>query len=359
MPQVLRSFRRTKRFVPVFGVLIIAQAISGCASNSKSQNGTSQGNADFVTGSLGTGNSLLQQSDEWAAKWQKNPADPVISIGYARSLRAAGSNKKAVQILQQASLKSPKNQAVIAEYGKALSTIGELKQALFNLNRAQTLGSPDWRIYSAQGITLDKMEQFSRAREYYKSALNLRPNQPSVLNNIGLSYALDGDLANAEKYLRLAAKTNGAQPKVQRNLALVLGLNGKFKQSAKASNKVLSSNDTAVNIAYLKSMLSQPGTWQELSSKTKVAQSSTGKVKKRNVSKPRKITTLETTKVSTIKKPKKATRLKVSAKKGPGTPKSIRPASSKRLSAFSQKIEKALAVEQKTALIDPSQLRAN
>jgi len=193
MPQSSRPNNFPKRFIPIVGALIIAQSVSGCVFNSKSQNSNLSGD-DFVTGSLGSDSSLLLESNKWAAKWQKNPSDTGIAINYARSLRAAGSHKTAVQVLQQASLTAPTNQAVIAEYGKALSTIGELNQAMHNLNRAQTLGSPDWRIYSAQGITLDRMEQHSQARKHYKSALNLKPNRYSVLNNIGLSYALEGNL---------------------------------------------------------------------------------------------------------------------------------------------------------------------
>ncbi|HFC04077.1 MAG TPA: tetratricopeptide repeat protein, partial [Rhizobiales bacterium] len=298
MPHTLLFHSAAKRFGPLFGVLIISQAVSGCVVNSKSNNKTSPGDASFVTGSLNSNSSLLQRSDKWAAKWQKNPSDAGVAINYARSLRAVGSYKKAVQVLQQASLKSPKNQAVIAEYGKALSTIGQFKQAMFNLNRAQSLGTPDWRIYSAQGITLDRMEQHSKARKYYKTALGLKPDQPSVLNNIGLSYALEGDLANAETYLRRAAAINGSQPKVKKNLALVLGLNGKFSQSAKTSNEVLSSQDTTVNIAYLKKMLSQPGTWQKLSGKSRIARSKLRKTKRQAAASPRKITTLETTKAT-------------------------------------------------------------
>ncbi len=345
MPQALSPYSRSRRLIPIFGVVIIAQAVSGCVLNNKLQDNTLSSNTNLVTGALGSDASLLQQSNRWAAKWQKNPADANIAIKYASSLRALGSSKKAVQVLQQASLKSPNNQAVIAEYGKALSNDGQLKQALLNLNRAQTLGNPDWRIYSAQGITLDKMAQYSRARQYYKSALNLSPNQPIVFNNIGLSYALEGNLENAETYLRRAAAVKGSQPKIQRNLALVLGLGGKFSQSATASNKVLSSEDTSVNIAYLKDMLSAPGTWQKLSGKTKIAKSSPRKVKKRMVSKPRKITRL--------KKPKKAASLALSADNNS----TVKNAG--RTSSFSEKIKTAIFSRQKTASLDSLDLRTN
>jgi len=366
MPQLLRPSHSPKRFIPIFGALIIAQAVSGCVMNSKSQ-----GDSDFVTGSIGSNDSLLQESNKWAAKWQKNPTDTGIAINYARSLSASGSHKKAVQVLQQASLTSPKNQAVIAEYGKALSTTGQLKQAMHNLNRAQSLGNPDWRIYSAQGITLDRLKQHVQARQHYKTALNLRPNHPTVLNNIGLSYALEGDLKNAETFLRRAVASNNSTPKTKKNLALILGLNGKFSQSAQASNEVLSSEDTTVNIAYLKNMLSQPGTWQKLSGKTKVAKSVPRKTKKRLASKPRKITTLETKKVTKLDQKKltsqKAAKLKVSAKKPLVTKsgKSDRAATKsnadtgKKLSLFNSKIKKAIAATQKTASVEQLNLRAN
>ncbi len=280
MPQVLHHSKSSRRFISIFGVIILAQATSACALGDKSHDSASMNDVNYVSGSSSK-SALLQQSNMWAAKWQKKPTDPDIAINYARSLRAEGSNQKAVQVLQQAALKAPKNQAVIAEFGKALSTAGQYKQAMQNLNRAQTLGKPDWRIYSAQGITLDKMKQYARARDYYKSALNLKPNQSSVLNNIGLSYAMEGDLTKAETYLRRAATANGAQPKIKRNLALVLGLSGKFDQSAQASTGVLSAADTSVNIAYIKTMLAQPGTWQKLSTKTRIAKSTPRKAKRK------------------------------------------------------------------------------
>lgn len=345
MPQALSPCRRSARFIPIFSVVIIAQAVSGCGLASKSRDNTLSANGNLVTGALGSNASLLQKSNEWAAKWQKNPSDSSIAIKYAGSLRALGYTKKAVQVLQQASLTSPNNQSVIAEYGKALSNNGQLEQALINLNRAQTLGNPDWRIYSAQGITLDKMARYARARQYYKSALNLSPNQAIVLNNIGLSYALDGNLKNAETYLRRAVAAQGSQPKMQRNLALVLGLSGKFSQSAKASNKVLSTEDTSVNIAYLKSMLSAPGTWQQLSGKNKIAEASPRKTKKRLASKPRKITKFN--------KPKKAASLEADDNRN--SP--IR--HEEKVSSFSQTIKNALTGRQKTASINPEDLRTN
>jgi len=339
MPQVLRNFNSSRRIISIFGVIILAQATSACALGSKSHDSASNGGANFASANPGSKSSLLQQSNMWAVKWQKNPTDPGIAINYARSLRAEGANQKAVQVLQQAALKAPKNQAVIAEFGKALSTAGQYKQAMQNLNRAQTLGRPDWRIYSAQGITLDKMQQYARARKHYKSALNLKPNQPSVLNNIGLSYALEGDLTKAETYLRRAATASGAQPKVKRNLALVLGLGGKFDQSAQASTGVLSAEDTSVNIAYIKTMLSQPGTWQKLSSKTRIAKSTPRKAKKRTVSSTRKITPIETKILTELKKTNKAAEHKVST----NGPLRINP----------------VAAEQKTVSIDHPNLRTN
>jgi len=367
MPQLLRAFSSSKRFIPIFSVILLAQSLGGCGLNSTTRNNTIKASGHSIGNGTASAESALLQSNIWAAKWEKNPSDGNIAINYARSLRAAGSYKKAAQVLQQDSLKSPKNQAVIAEYGKALSTIGQFSQAMQNLNRAQTLGSPDWRIYSAQGITLDRMEQHPRARQYYKSALDLKPNQSTVLNNIGLSYALEGDLKNAEIYLRRATAVNGSQPKVQKNLALILGLNGKFDQSAKTSNKVLSNEDTTANIAYLKNMLSQPGTWAKLSNKTSIAQARRRKSKKRVSASPRKITTLDTRRVTALEK-KNARKLKKASKKNKiearnTTPEQVSALSTSdspdKMTAFSRKIQKILAVERKTASVDAADLQNN
>ncbi len=354
MSQDFRSIVTSRRFTPVFGVILIAQATSACVSGNNSENQAAQGDSNFVTGSINPSKSSLQQANSWAKKWQEDPSDPNVAIKYARSLRAIGSNKEAVGVLQQASLTAPKNQSVIAEFGKALTTTGQLKQAMHNLNRAQSLGQPDWRIYSAQGIVLDKMGQYVRAREYYTSALNLAPNNASVLNNIGLSYALEGKLAKSETFLRRAADAKGAKPKVKQNLALVLGLGGKFTQSAETSKKVLSPEDTATNIAYLKNMLSQPGTWQKLAGKIKLADAKPSKTKKSVPTNPKKITTLKR-----VEKPKVAAKKKITPKAGTQKQAAAkRPVpAKKKTSSFSNKIKKALASTQKTASVDPLNLR--
>lgn len=309
----------SKQFLTILSVAVAAQMTSACVTSKKN---SLQGDANFITGSIKSDKSSLQQTNAWAKKWRENPRDSAVAISYARALRSSGSANQAASILQQASIAAPKNQAVIAEYGKTLAATGQLTQAMHNLNRAQALGKPDWRIYSAQGIVLDKLSEHKRAREYYKSALNLNPNQPAILNNIGMSYALEGKLPQAESYLRRAANIRGSKSKVKKNLALILGLGGKFNQSEKASSEVLDSADTSKNISFVKNMISQPGTWQTLAG----AKKSKGKV----VSQPIKLT-------NTKKKRKNVSRKKYAAVKATA------PKTTGSASAFKKKMSKALA----------------
>src|SRR5690606_9563053 len=131
-------------------------------------------------------------------------------------------------VLQQASIRNPKDQAVLGAYGRALADAGRFNEALDILGKAHTPDQPDWRILNAQGAVLDQMGKHAEAQRYYQTALRMAPNEPSILSNLGLSYALSKDLARAEETLRRAAADSRADPKVQQNLGVVLALRAKF-----------------------------------------------------------------------------------------------------------------------------------
>ena len=62
-------------------------------------------------------------TQEWAAAYAKNPEDPRNVIGYARTLKALGSDDKALEILKTAFQASPTNGDIAAELGRlALET---------------------------------------------------------------------------------------------------------------------------------------------------------------------------------------------------------------------------------------------
>jgi Flp pilus assembly protein TadD len=198
-----------------------------------------------------------REAESLGAKYRGDPSDPDIGLAYAQALRASGQRAQAVSVLEQVSLRQPRNMAVLGAYGKALADAGNLGQALEVLNRAHSPDQPDWRILSAQGAVLDQLGRHQEAQSYYASALKIRPEDPSVLSNLGLSYALAKDLKNAEATLRRATAAGGSDPRVRQNLALVIGLQGRFAEAETLARADLPTEQAAANVAYLRQMLAQ------------------------------------------------------------------------------------------------------
>ncbi len=166
-------------------------------------------------------------------------------------------------MLEQATIRNPRNRVLLGAYGRALAAVGNYAQAFDVLGRAHTPDQPDWRILSAQGTVLDQMGRHAEAQRYYASALKIVPEEPSVLSNLGLSYALSKDLVNAETTLRRAAAQGRVDSRVRQNLALVVGLQGRFAEAETIARADLPPDEAAANVAYLRQMLAQKGVVQK------------------------------------------------------------------------------------------------
>lgn len=224
-----------------------------------------------TTGSVGAENAASLSPDQarrsleaHGARYRQNPNDPDAAIAYASELRANGQRAQAVAVLEQASIRNPRNMSLLGAYGRALADAGQYQQALATLERAHTPDNPDWRILNVQGAVLDQMGRHADAQKHYAAALKIRPNEASVLSNLGLSYMLTKDLKNAEATLRRAAAQPNAGPKVRQNLALVVGLQGRFDEAEKIASADLPESEAAANVAYLRQMLAQKGDWKKM-----------------------------------------------------------------------------------------------
>jgi len=237
---------------------VLALSVAGCKTT-----------GDDTTGSIGASNTprseaeWRQSLDRWAGRYRDNPSDPDIAIAYARALRATDQRAQAVAVLEQASIRNPRNMPLLGAYGRALAEAGNYSQALDALSRAHTPDQPDWRILNAQGAVLDQMGRHAEAQRIYSAALKIVPDEPSVLSNLGLSYALMKDLKRAEVTLRRAVAQPKANPKVRQNLALVIGLRGRFAEAETIARADLPESEAAANVGYLRQMLSQHGEWQK------------------------------------------------------------------------------------------------
>ncbi len=250
---------RTRLLASAALAVVLSAIIAGCTTTQSTE----------TTGSLGAA-SVPRNEAEWrreseilGARYRAKPDDPQTAIHYAQALRAIGQRSQAVAVLEQASIRNPRNNSLLGAYGRALADVGNYPQALDVLSRAHTPDQPDWSILSAQGAVLDQMGRHEDARRYYTNALKIMPDEPSVLSNLGLSYALSKNLPKAEATLRRAADRPGVEPRVRQNLALVVGLQGRFEEAEAIARGDLSPDEAAGNVAYLRQMLTEKKHWKK------------------------------------------------------------------------------------------------
>ncbi|HZP69819.1 MAG TPA: tetratricopeptide repeat protein [Pseudolabrys sp.] len=236
-------------------------AATGCSNLGPREATGSVSNASAASTSP---DDMRRSLDTLGARYQQNQNDPDAAIAYAQALRANEQRAQAVAVLEQASIRNPRNMALLGAYGRALADAGQYQQALTTLERAHTPDNPDWRILNVQGAVLDQMGRHAEAQKHYAAALKITPNEPSVLSNLGLSYLLTKDLKNAEATLRRAVAQPNAGPKVRQNLALVVGLLGRFDEAEKIASADLPESEAAANVAYLRQMLAQKGDWKKM-----------------------------------------------------------------------------------------------
>jgi Flp pilus assembly protein TadD len=241
------------RLIVPFLLMPLIAAASGCATR----------NAAETTGTVrapgpASESDWRREVEAAGELYRTRPYDAEAAVRYAQALRAIGQRAQAAAVLEQASIRDPKNPILLGAYGRALADTGNYSQALEVLNRAHTPDQPDWRILSVQGAVLDQMGRHEEARRYYASALRLVPDEPSVLSNLGLSYALSKELKQAEATLRRATADGRIDPRVRQNLALVVGLQGRFAEAETIARADLPAEEAAANVAYLRQMLAHP-----------------------------------------------------------------------------------------------------
>lgn len=242
--------------------------VSGCATTNKPDR-MSTGSIPAATRSYEHMNmDQLRQAEETAGKtYERSPKDKSVGMNYASVLMMTGKNTQALAVMQQIAIANPADREVLAAYGKAQAAAGQLEQALSTIQRAQTPDRPDWRLYSAEGAVLDQLGRSNEARSRYRQALDLKPNDPSVLSNLGMSYVLSSDPRTAETYLQSAISQPGADSRVRQNLALVVGLQGRFAEAERIAVQELAPQQAQANLTYLRAMLSQQNSWQQLAKK--------------------------------------------------------------------------------------------
>ena len=245
---------------------VAAAALSACANTIGG--GAALSRDDLLVGQADVappaGMDPLAETAFWGSRYDADPANPDTAVKYARALRRIGSLAEAVSVLERAQPRFPDNLDLRIELGKALTADARAFEAVRHLEYAAAKKRDDWALLSAYGVALDQIGEHKTARAQYDAALALSPDNLILLNNKGLSLALAGDLGRAEGLLRDAVAHPDAPATIRQNLALILGLKGNFSEAERLARADLPPPVAENNIAYYRSLLSQPAYWREL-----------------------------------------------------------------------------------------------
>jgi Flp pilus assembly protein TadD len=195
---------------------------------------------------------LVKATEYWGKEYAKEPRNLEAALSYAKNLKAMGEKKRALAVLQQASVFHGNSRELAGEYGRLALEFDQISVAGRLLAAADDPTNPDWRIISARGTVLAKQGKYKDAIPLFESALSLAPDHPSVLSNLALAHAMNGEPKRAEAMLRQAATTDRNSLKIRQNLALVLGLQGKYAEAKLLASHDLSPENAAENTDYLR-----------------------------------------------------------------------------------------------------------
>ncbi len=237
---------------------LIAVSVAGCQTSGNSVKPLLGGSEEAAPN---VGNATVQETTAWGKKWEANKGDPTLTLEYVARLRSINSEKRALQVLAEASKANPNSTAIKGEYGKQLAKTGQFEQASVVLQRAAAAPDATWKINSTQGMVFDQLGRHGDAQNAYQVALKKSPNEVAVLNNLGLSQMQSGDLASAEETLRRAYEmpAGKANPRVRQNLALVVGMQGRYEEAKDIAQKDLPPHMVEANMSYLRQMMAKQG----------------------------------------------------------------------------------------------------
>ena len=203
----------------------------------------------------GISEELLKATDYWGKAYAEHPRELAPALSYARNLKAMGEKRRALAVLQQASLYHGQDRELASEYGRLALDLDQIGLAKQLLTIADDPVRPDWRVVSARGAALAKEGDYESAIPYFERALAISPDQPSVLSNLALAHAMNGESGRAETLLRQAAAGDADSPRIRQNLALVLGLQGKYDEAKVVASRDIPMSRATENADYLRQVV--------------------------------------------------------------------------------------------------------
>lgn len=132
---------------------------------------------------------LANQS--YASIARDDPAFHAAELGRAATLRSAGRNDAAIEVLDGLARSHPDLPLVHATRGDLLRQLGRFEDAAGAYTRALDIYGEEhparWFVYYTRGIAHHKLDDWPAAEADFRAALALQPKQPQVLNYLGYS----------------------------------------------------------------------------------------------------------------------------------------------------------------------------
>lgn len=137
----------------------------------------------------------MGQFDAATAAYRKvpydHPAYHVAELGRAETLRQAGKQDAAIEVMEQLAESHAELAVVHSAMGDLMRSEDRWEEAVAAYDRALELRggarSDDWRTFYTRGIVHERLDNWDQAETDFRRALEIRPGEPNVLNYLGYS----------------------------------------------------------------------------------------------------------------------------------------------------------------------------
>ena len=156
-----------------------------------------------------------------------------LLIGEATLVNESGDKKGALQLLERAVNKDPKNVTLRYELGMAAERLGNMALFERSMRTVIQLDPKYAQAYNALGFTLaERNVRLTEARTLIEKALSLAPNDPFILDSMGWLAFREKKLDVALDYLNRAASLR-ADPEIVAHQVEVLQAMGRHEEAVK------------------------------------------------------------------------------------------------------------------------------
>lgn len=230
-----------------------AMATSGCASGPVSR-GSEPGSPLRLAERAAAAGDHQTSATLYRQAFEADPESIDALVGLGRSYAGVGQFARAEQALLSARARRPRDPQILLELARVQIGAGKPQAALENLDAAWTRAPRDLHIVTARGVALDRLSRRVEAQAAYRKGLASDPTNFALLSNLGLSYGLGGAPDQGIVILRELVRDAEANAQTRRNLALVYGLSGREREAAATLQGDLTAQQIEQNLAYYREL---------------------------------------------------------------------------------------------------------